>query len=398
MLAASAVVACRDSTAPPDGVRVSLNVVTGTPRIELDDDGSTAFRCGVSLEAVASGKGSATWTSGALLLYMGRDRSTPMDTLHLSADQLASMFEAPGMAADRTRRVTIFVAVYVPFEITFAFDYEDDATGVVRTAETSFRCGPDVPATGRPPVITELTVSPPVGLEAGQSFGVEVTAQGEVGIVALEVTLSGACAAHHTQPVLFEKSVTRTFAVAVPIPCRTDRPLDIEVTAVDGSLDVATRWTSRSLWDRTPPTISPRFYPANGGPPLSWLAGILTHGDSIAVNFNAEDIGGVGALRWEVLPSGAQGIIALTPGVPPSGRDVVKIPVRDSWGTGPVQLRLWARDFAGLESTSYTSAPGAVQIVAPAATSGSSAAPASDVGYFAIEAGAVRVVRTRTLP
>ena len=79
---------------------------------------------------------------------------------------------------------------------------------------------------------------------------------------------------------------------------------------------------------------------------------------------------------WEVLPSGVEGSIALTMGEPPGTGGIVKIPVRATWGTGPIQLRIWARDYAGLVSIPYMSEPGAVRIFPASATAVQSTASA----------------------
>ena len=100
------------------------------------------------------------------------------------------------------------------------------------------------------------------------------------------------------------------------------------------------------------------------------------------VIFNAHDNHAIAALIWETLPSGVRDSVVFAPGM----SDWVKIPVRASWGTGPIQLRLYARDAAGLTSNSYTSAANAVRVSPTIVRPTRSTTVAGEIRDFTIDA------------
>jgi hypothetical protein len=362
---ALALAGCRDTSGPPSNasrdVDVTLRVVTVEgPTVSLRD-GLTDVTCTVLYEAAASAVGGpGFWEGGELLFFAGRDRSEALDTLPLSLTEVADFWGGAQIMAGDTLRTQLRVAAGVPFATKLTMRYRPRREAIIETLEASFACGATVPAGAPPPTLTPLAVEPASGtVDYGQVMTIGFTAQSQIGFVQTELVLSGACDLARSENHFLEKTVVRTIEIVLPANCRNGEPLVITVTALDGALELASRQFTMTLTfvDVTPPTLTPLFFSPNGGGAVFQLSGNYFVGDSIHLIPNAHDNHLLSALLWEVLPAGirdsAVGFVA--------GSNL-KIPIRESWGTGPIQLRLVARDVAGLLSDVYLSAPGAVQV------------------------------------
>ena len=357
------VASCKDSsTGPAPRITVAMQAtVTEGPVVELDDEGLTIVRCRVQLEAVATGTGTASWRDGRLLFYAGRNRTTALDDSPMPTETVASIWGGAEIEAGETREGIVGFTANFPFAVTLEMQYRAATGGAVQTAEASFTCGPTVEANSPPPSMTALTIEPASAqYEPGQVITVGFTAQSQIGFLSSELVISGACDHRVTSAHLLEKTVTGNLIIQLPETCRSDRPLVFTVTAEDAALEEATQTVSKTLTlnDVTPPTITPLFFPPYGSSAVEQLAGEYFVEDSVYLIFNANDNRRIAALIWEALPSGVIDSVVFLPGM----SDWVKIPVRASWGTGPIQMRLYARDAAGLTSNVYTSAPNAVRV------------------------------------
>ena len=357
MLAASLVLlagGCRDASAPETHAEVTLGVVNVEgPKIEHAGSRRVTVSCNVLLRATARGSGAATWDGGTLVFYAGRDRSEPLETLSISAEDAAAFWQDSELEPGMTLFGQFSLTSSVPFAMTVAFEYRPSPRAAPRTAEASFSCGPTVPEGAAPPAITAATVHPSSGVvEPGQTIRIDYSATSEIGLVEAVVDVSGACQASDTVGILLEKAVTQSMYIQLPRSCAVGEALSVAVTVFDGALEAASRGglAAPTVGDLTPPQITPSFVPradANGTahPEADYFVG-----DTLEVYFNAVDNIGVAALVWEVLPGGIRDSVPSA-----SATNPIRIPIDARWGAEPLRLRLYAWDHAGRMSNVYTS-------------------------------------------
>jgi hypothetical protein len=351
--------ACGDETAPRPPVDVALNVSEFQgPLIGAGGTGDPTLRCEFTLTASARGRGTATWHEATFRTYVGKDRSTPVDSVTLAAADVRSAWGGDAIPAGETRRSRWFTESGIPFAGELEFRYE--AGGRTGSTKTRFNCGPEVPPDATPPEISALSVTPPTGyLEAGQPISVSYTVTAQTGVWMTGVRISGPCQVEHAFVEGLQPSLTRT--VAIPLDdCALGVPMDVYVEAIDAAGQTASRTltTEVRLADTQAPTISPMFFRSDFGSAAPTLAGDWFVGDSIRVVFNAVDNHMLSSLVWEVLPYGV--IDSVSVSGRSAGRDVW-LQLKPEW-VGDLQLRLYARDAGGRTSAAYTSAPGAVRV------------------------------------
>src|SRR5215213_601967 len=99
---ALAAAACRDSTTPgaDRGPRPTVDVAVAVseihgPSLSTDPDGTVRIQCTVSLQAVATGSGSAIWEDATFRWYAGKDRSVALDSEVVAASKIHSSWGRP---------------------------------------------------------------------------------------------------------------------------------------------------------------------------------------------------------------------------------------------------------------------------------------------------------------
>jgi len=353
---------CRDSTGPDARLTVTVTVASlEGPSITTVSDSETTIECGIYLRAVATGSGRATWLDATFAFYVGRDRSTPIDSAIIPASDIRSSWGTAEIAAGETQESGWNVRAGIPFGAAIEYRYQLESERRTRTTRVEFTCGPEVPPSVQPPAITKLTVQvPPGGLEPRDTLVLEYAATSEIGLWQTLVRLSGPCGVERPFAENLVQGVTRSVAIPIPAECRLGVPMDVTVFARDAALLEASRRsdTRPVLVDLTPPTVYPMLFPPSGGSATEQFSGDYFVGDSIYFIFIASDNHALRALVWEVWPAGFRDSVVVT------GWDVapwLKIPVRPEW-TGPIQLRLYARDAAGLTGEAFESPPNAMRV------------------------------------
>jgi len=143
--------------------------------------------------------------------------------------------------------------------------------------------------------------------------------------------------------------------VSVPIPfsCRLGVPLTLSANTVDAAAQGVSRNVvpGISLVDVTPPTVEPMLFPPSGGSATNLLAGEYFVGDSLYFIFIASDNYALRTLVWEVAPAGFRDSLRVSG---QSAAPWLKVPIRPEW-TGPIQLRVYARDSVGHTSDTVAS-------------------------------------------
>ena len=366
-------VACsHDGTGPgaAANVDVAVSVVTLSGPVFVTSpipnsptpDSEPAIQCGVALRATATGAGTAKWLDANFLLYAGKDRSKPVDSVAFSAAQIQQSWGGAEIVGGQTRDATWRVTVVVPWALTIAYHYEPAGGGSVKTATVSFTCGPIPPADASPPTITNLAArAPAAGLQPGDTLVVTYAVTGQAGLWESVVQLSGPCDVRRVVAETLQVSVTHTTKIALPIACQLGVPIGVTLLARDAALQQTSRVlaTQFSITDRTPPFIYPllgSWWHDTGGTPV--FSRDYFVGDTIYIQLNASDNYAVKTLVWEVWPAGFRDSLAV------SGQLVatwIRLPVPPAW-VGPIQLRFYARDAVGLTSDTVVTAPDSMRV------------------------------------
>jgi hypothetical protein len=355
-------VGCGDSTAPPPPLGVEISVYhLDTPVIGTTEDGFPIMTCEVEFRANASGAGSAEWLGAKALWFTGTDRSTPLDSSVVSSSEVRTAWQKTGIAAGETQ-FSVWTFTYgAPFTASVKYSYKPEGDDA-KTAVVEFSCGPTTDADTPDPSITELTAAAVAGeLEPGDTLTVDYTATSPTGIWQTAVVLSGPCEVQQLFAEQLETKLTRSTRIPLPAECRLGVPINVTVFARDAGLQTGARvlHTDVSLVDETPPSIAPMFLPSMGSA-SSDLAGVFFGGDSISVVLHAWDNHALQSLHWEILPAGmaADGTLEVT-GASTSSTIRIPLPLDAS---GQIQLRLYARDAAGLTSNVVTTTAGAAKV------------------------------------
>jgi hypothetical protein len=100
-----ALAACSDSTSPRASLDVKIALAsTGGPTMSSDADGNPQVACQLNFSLTASGKVNATWEDAIYRFYVGKDRTTPVDTLLIPSSDIAQGWGAqitPGEGSNR---------------------------------------------------------------------------------------------------------------------------------------------------------------------------------------------------------------------------------------------------------------------------------------------------------
>lgn len=353
--------ACHDRVSPErTALTVSIAERSG-PSITVDAAGYSTVLCRLTLKAAATGAGHATWQDAVYRVFIGPDLTTPVDSFVIAATDIAQAFGGSTIAAGESTMSTWDFQAGVPFSAEFEFRYRGSSQSATAHSTVAFACG-SPPSSTAAPTITSITLSPPSGeLPAGAPLNVHFEAYAPGGFFRSLVRVRGPCAADVERVENLTTSISRTVVVAIPGTCPLGVPIEVTVSVMDGAGRTATQTVSSSLVlaDHEPPSINPRFFPPNGGSAQTLLHGDYRAGDSIAVIPNAFDTHALAAIVWEVLPYGAKDSVIVYSNSVPS---MIHVKLAPTW-SGPIQLRLWARDGVGLMSPVYTSLPDSVRVI-----------------------------------
>lgn len=342
---------CGDATGP-DTTTVAVEILSVSgPDISQSGPSETNISCGVAFSAHATGAGSATWVDALVLVFAGPDRSTAVDTIQIAAPDLQAAWGAADIEAGQDQTSAWTLTANVPFGLKFIFRYRNQVRAV-RTTSASFTCGPDIPPGSAPPTLKNVSVQPGSGeVESGDTLLVSYTAESAVGLWETQVVVSGACDAQFSFPERFATSATRTVPIYVPAGCQLGSLIAVKVRAMDIGLRSVEAALNPGLTfvDRTPPEVGVWF--GNGGSPE--LDNFYFAGDTILASIGAGDNNAMSAAFWQASPAGWRDSIRSSE---QSLAYQTIIPIRDDW-VGPFQLKVYARDAAGLFSDTLVKSP-----------------------------------------
>ena len=356
-----ALAACSDLTGSRDTLDVTIAVVsTGGPTFRTGADEQRLVACQLNLSLTASGKANATWENAIFRFYVGKDRTTAADTSVIPGADLAQGWGAE-ITPGETKQSTWEVSGAFPFGGEIDFRYRP-ASGKVKTAVVKFECAPAGAANAAPPTITSLTVQPASGeLQAGTPLNVSFNVAAPAGVWQFTLSASGPCTYQRVTGGQLETTLTQTLVVQLPFAnCQFNTPLKITLGVVDAALQITSKTLTTSLVikDDQPPTVTPLFFSPGDVAATTTLSGDFFGGDSIQFMPNPADNYRVAAVIWEVLPYGTKDSVVVAPNEVPY---FLFAHLKPEW-SGPIQLRVYARDASGLTSNVVTTSPNAVMV------------------------------------
>jgi len=340
---------CGDSTGPNTGLTVGLALTSlDGPFVNTDNQGGVQVLCDLHLTASTTETGSASWMDGKLRFYEGKDRKTPVDSLILSPGDVATSWGDHTIGDGRQQQSEWSVWSVFPFAGEIEFRYSVGSR--VKSVKAPFECRPPVTADTPPPSIGPIVITPSSGeLQAGNPLQVSLSMNAPAGLWKTLVHVSGPCLIDKQIDETLQTSATHQIAIPLAGGCRLAVPISVTVHVEDAVAQVASSLQPSTvvLADHEAPTLTALFYSRlYPGSQLRAPSGDYFTGDSIQVLPNARDNYRLSTINWEVLPYGARDSVAVSGNTSSTS---LYVQVRPEW-SGPIQLRMWARDAVGLTS------------------------------------------------
>lgn len=369
-------------TPPATSQRVDLSVTSQDAPVITDDavNGGSTIACTVNFAAVTNGPGAATWLGGTLRFYSGSDRTTPVQTLSISQDTARMGWANVVLPAGQTQRATWIFTNGVPFSAEIEFTFKPDGVNTIQTSsKAAFDCMLPAPANAVPPTVTPLKLSPAgTVVIAGLPLTVDFSAVAAASLFETYVRVTGPCTVYRAFADKLVSSTAHSIDITLEHPCRLNTPMTVTVGAVDGRGLITSRdfTVPLTLVDTIRPFVFPRFNTStssNSAVP----SGDYFGPDTLAFTLFASDNYRLAAVVWEVLPYAVKDSAVAT-NAKQLGT-LVKVPIKAGWD-GPIQLRIEARDEAGLYSPAVVTPKDSIRVHATAAgTSRSASVPGSIV-------------------
>jgi hypothetical protein len=353
------IVSCRDATAPPDPQsEVTVDVAyLASPSLSSDSSGRQLIACDLTLQANNAALQGAVWLDATFAFYLQSDSTSPFAVDTLPAAVIGTSWGSDTIRAGSAQTARWHVAATVPFALRIRFSYRM-ARGEIGTKDVAATCEPAT-APGPPPVITTLTSGTDT-LQPGDTLHLSYAATSSVGLWQTVMHITGPCDTAVLIPEQLQTAVAHDLAIVIPARCALGVPLAVTASAFDARLQGTSRGISLPAFvDHRAPTLGVLISTSyNALAPPSDLADYLFAGDGIGLLLTAADNHSLGAIYWDVLPSGFRDS-TLAGG--PSAYLSEGIVTQSSWA-GPLQLRLYAKDAAGNVSDTVVTAPGGIQV------------------------------------
>lgn len=339
-----------DSTGPSLStvVTVEVSALQG-PTFSTDGEGFPLIACVVNLRAIATGPGRAAWQSAVFRWYLGPNRSTPVDSSVVPASQVHDSWGASDIATGTAQDALWSVTAGIPFSVTIEFRYQA-SDGSSKNTTVAFNCGPSVPPGTPLPSITAAELHPITDPEPGDTLVLDYSVSSPAGLWLTAVALSGPCESDQFFFDSLKTTLSRTVRVPIPAACALGRPLTLTVFAVDAAAQEASRSvnTQIPLVDHTAPTVT--------GVPV--VLGNYFVGESLQLFLHAFDNHALGAVIWELIPTGARDSIPLSG---TAATRIVPVPLGEN-AMGSLQVRVYARDTVGNVSNVLLTEPNAIRV------------------------------------
>ncbi|HEX2079476.1 MAG TPA: hypothetical protein VHG08_17245 [Longimicrobium sp.] len=354
--------ACSDGTGsggPPE-LGMEASGFASDPQIFPDDDGGQSVGCLFTFSLAATGDAGATavWTGGMLRFFLGPDRTTPFDSLALTAAEVAEAFGSGTIQAGERKSAEFGFLASVPFGMEGEFRFKVQESEAQGAAKAYVPCVvPVQEANSAPPAVSGVNVIlPPGPLEPGDSIRVTWNASSTTGLWESGVLVSGAFQAWRRFADTYQKQVAHEVVLVVPNRVPLGEPVQVQVYAIDllvrtvGALPV----TTPPVTDVTPPVLT-----AVGvlGDAYGEKTGEYPAGSRVHVTLTALDNHALAYAVYEAGPAGALVRDSVAAG---AGGPVVEFDLTLGW-TGEGELRVWVRDRAGNRSAAVGPTPGGLR-------------------------------------
>jgi hypothetical protein len=352
--AALALTACKgDGPTAPQELRVAITLASLEGPTISETINGPVISCNFDFAAVADGAGTAMWSSATYFFYLGTDRTAPVDSSVIAAADAGQFWDRPTIGAGETQHARLTASAGVPFSGDLVFRYQPSGGGAARSATASFTCSPPIPTGAPSPAITSLTVTPPSGnLPAGAPITITYSATAPAGLWQTLVRVTGPCVVQQLFSERMQTSASHSLSIKLPAGCQLGVPITVTVGAMDAAVHTSYRELPLplTLADMEAPILSAIFFTMPYGVGQATPSGDYYAGDSLPVMISAVDNHSLAYVVWEVLPYGVRDSVA----VGKAGfQAIVPVRLHEDW-SGPIQLKLFARDAVGLTSAVIT--------------------------------------------
>jgi hypothetical protein len=357
--AAAVLMACSGTGDPSPRLTVSFTSTLLGNETVVDSTGWPMAQCAVRVSALGTGEGKATFEGATFKWYWGLDRITPKDTATYTSTEVEEHWDTPEIFANAAPSAEWIFWSPFPFEAELTYRYRSDHASSDSEAKTRFACGPTPPTpTPAAPTITSVALAPSAGArEPGDTLVVSYGAANPGGLWATVAVAAEVFEAEKIFPELLATSTNRTARFQIPADVTIGASGAVGVFAFDAFEQVEGSGAPfEAIGDETPPTVTVGLWPPGFMPLSSTLAGRYFVGDSISLQVHAEDNHRVRSVVWQMLPVNYKDSVLVDAKV--WFTQFLKIPVIPEM-LGSQQLRVYARDGAGLLSVARVSQPGA---------------------------------------
>jgi hypothetical protein len=343
LAAALASLSCGESSGPASRLLVDLTPAIGSMYVNPGPpDGWPEASCTVSIRAVATGGGNASWSSGTFRFFIGANRAAPVDSSPVAAAEIAEAFGEASVASGDTLFGGWSVYAGFPFEVEIRIAYTRADGGRDSVSTPRMACGPRPAGIAGPPAVSTPVITPAGQLQPGQQFSVSYTASGQQ-LWATEVIESGSWEFARVIDEQRQAAVQRTVHSHVPAEAQLGVPLDVEVWSWDAFARYGgAALSSGAIVDQAAPAAGVAVGSACCSQPVDTiLRGYHYIGDTLVLNLSANDNHRLGKARWELLPDGPVDSILLSSR---SWSETRRVPVTAEWAsrTGHgVRLTVW---------------------------------------------------------
>src|SRR5919198_4830332 len=229
LLGTAALAACHDSTAPR-GVDVAVALLSLQGPTLSGTLGFPLISCQLQLTATATGAGDATWLDATFRRFVGKQRTTPADSVRIDAQAVANSWRNASIRSGEAQHASWNVAGSIPFLGELEFRYRPGAEDVKHT-KVKYTCGPTITADVAAPAITAISISPSAGQTLrGAQLIVKYTVSAQAGLWQSYVRIGGPCTIEERFNEQLLPMVVHQMFLWVPSDCAFGVPFTVFVS------------------------------------------------------------------------------------------------------------------------------------------------------------------------
>lgn len=339
------------STAPSDpaedgGVTIRLLHRPDAATIQVVDDQVMAS-CHLSIEATRQTNLSIGLVALRVTLYADAAMRQPFDSIFIAGDSLEAGWSGPLLPDGSVTGAWTVVSsrpFYLKGRLRYLWGGTESETGTF-----AFSCLPDASGASQGPSISGLSVALADSVDPTEPLVVRYTVQAPSGSWQESIRLTGACDTLVQRSTPLETTIAREAAIVLPWECRLGAALQVHVKVTD------VRQRSAELDATQQPLVADRFRPTLTSAPL---VGEFAVGAEFRPVVTFHENLGPTTIVWTVEPYGARDSVRWGG----NGAAVtLRIPAQSNW-SGPVSLKIFARDDQGLVSDTLRSVSDSLRV------------------------------------